>query len=62
MPHEKENLDHQNNDVGRGYGERRGIKTNLKNFMSTIDSLRLTDRSFRLGERLPTPCMKGVYL
>ena len=39
----------------RGCGERRRIKTS---FISMIDSLRLTDRSFRLEERLPTLAWK----
>ena len=38
------------------------MKTSLKHFISMIDSLRLTDRSFRVEESLPTPSMKSVYL
>ena len=44
--------------MGRECGERRRIKTSLKHFISMIDSLRLTDRSFPLEERLPTPSQK----
>ena len=41
-----------------GCGERRRIKTSFKHFITMIDSLRLTDRLFRLEERLPTLAWK----
>ena len=54
-PHKNEDLDHQNNDVGNK-GE---ASKQLKHFISMLDPLRLTNRSFRLVEEsLPTPCIK----
>ena len=57
-PHKNEDLDHQNNDVGKGVGTKAKHQNSLKHFISMLDPLRLTNRSFRLEERLSTPCIK----
>ena len=57
-PHRKENLDLQNNDVGKGVGTKTKHQNSLKHFIFMLDPLRLTNRSFRLEESLPTPCIK----
>lgn len=57
-PHKKEDLDHQNKDVGKGVGTKAKHQNSLKHFISMLDPLRLTNRSFRLEESLQTPCIK----
>lgn len=58
-PHKKEDLEHQNKDVGKGMGTKAKHQNSLKPFKPMLDPLGLTNRSFRLVEEsLPTPCIK----